>query len=153
MLLPREMALYFDGEYKRWVEEYSKDRQLLSANFGLAFKRVTELGLRKTTPSSGALSFEEGSKMVETLKFTSGDGEQVLSAKITSEYGGDFVAMFRGLESCQLTVSPEMGQLVKGVLTELTVTYKGGGASNLRLLVETEQEDFQFVVAVEADKA
>lgn len=129
----------------------------LSTNFGIAFKKVTELGLRKggrllRPPSSK--SFEEGGgSLLETLNFRSSLEPQVLTTTLTSQYGGDFVATFRGIDSGLLTVSPEMGQLIKGKPTELTVTFKGGSAStDLRLLVETEQEDFQFIILVKAEE-
>jgi hypothetical protein len=130
-------------------------------NFANAWKKVTELGLRKgaslsKSMSSGRMSFEEdNSKLEGCLKFLEGGGdfEQCVAAKFTSEYGGDFVAMFRNEDGVDIKVVPEMGQLTAGEPTELKVIYKGGSAKNTRLLIETEQEDFQFIISFEESEA
>jgi hypothetical protein len=136
--------------------------QRLALNFANAWKKVTELGLRKgaslsKSVSSGRMSFEEGNGKLEgSLKFLEGgEGgfEQCVAAKFTSEYGGDFVAMFRNEDGVEIKVVPEMGQLIAGEPTELKVIYKGGSAKNTRLLIETEQEDFQFIISFEESEA
>jgi len=135
------------------------NNERFALNFANAWKKVTELGLRKgaslsKSVSSGRMSFEEGNSNLEgSLKFTEegrgGSFEQCVAARFTSEYGGDFVAMFRNEDGVEIKVVPEMGQLIAGEPTELKVIYKGGSAKNTRLLIETEQEDFQFIITFE----
>lgn len=45
MMLPSDMALIQDKEFKRWVEVYAKDQDKFFADFSKAFARLLELGL------------------------------------------------------------------------------------------------------------
>ncbi|KAG0240751.1 heme peroxidase [Mortierella sp. GBA43] len=55
MMLPSDMALMKDKEFKKWVEVYAKDEQKFFEDFGKAVSKLFELGC----------VFEEGSKVYE----------------------------------------------------------------------------------------
>ncbi|CEM27536.1 unnamed protein product [Vitrella brassicaformis CCMP3155] len=45
MMLPSDIALIQDKEFKRWVEVYAKDEDRFFKDFARAFKKLTELGV------------------------------------------------------------------------------------------------------------
>ena len=45
MMLPADMALLEDKEFRKWVEAYAKDEQLFFAHFAAAFSKLLELGV------------------------------------------------------------------------------------------------------------
>ena len=44
MMLISDMVLAWDPAFRAVLEEYAEDEELLSADFGKAFKKLTELG-------------------------------------------------------------------------------------------------------------
>ena len=44
MMLLSDMVLVWDGAFKKVLEEYAEDEELLAKDFGAAFKKLTELG-------------------------------------------------------------------------------------------------------------
>jgi cytochrome c peroxidase len=46
MMLPADMALLSDGEFKKWVEIYAKDEARFSKDFAAAFGKLLELGVK-----------------------------------------------------------------------------------------------------------
>jgi len=44
VMMPADMALVFDPEFRKYVELYSNDMELWHSDFAVAFKRLTELG-------------------------------------------------------------------------------------------------------------
>lgn len=45
MMLPSDMVLLWDPEFRKHLEVYAEDEEALKADFGLAFKKLTELGV------------------------------------------------------------------------------------------------------------
>ena len=45
MMLPSDMALLQDAEFKKWVVAYSKDEKLFFNDFSKAFEKLMELGV------------------------------------------------------------------------------------------------------------
>ena len=45
MMLPSDMALLSDPEFKKWVEAYAKDEQLFFKDFAAAFAKLLALGM------------------------------------------------------------------------------------------------------------
>ncbi|CAK9111741.1 Putative heme-binding peroxidase [Durusdinium trenchii] len=45
MMLPSDMVLLWDEDFRKVLEEYAEDEELLKSEFGDAFKRLTELGV------------------------------------------------------------------------------------------------------------
>jgi len=46
MMLPGDLALVQDPEFKKWVEKYAEDEELWHADFAKAFKKLIELGVK-----------------------------------------------------------------------------------------------------------
>ena len=44
MMLLSDMVLVWDSAFKAVLQEYAEDEELLSKDFGAAFKKLTELG-------------------------------------------------------------------------------------------------------------
>merc|ERR1712151_1307825 len=44
MMLISDMVMLWDSEFRKVLEEYAEDAEVLSRDFGQAFKRLTELG-------------------------------------------------------------------------------------------------------------
>lgn len=49
MMLPADMAIRWDPEFKKIAEEYSKDRQLFFNEFGVAFGKLLDLGVKRSS--------------------------------------------------------------------------------------------------------
>lgn len=49
MMLPADMAVRWDPEFKKIAEEYSKDRQLFFDDFAAAFGKLLELGVKRSS--------------------------------------------------------------------------------------------------------
>lgn len=47
MMLPADMALIWDPEFKKWVELYAKDEERFFKDFSAAFSRLVNFGLEK----------------------------------------------------------------------------------------------------------
>lgn len=47
MMLPTDLALLEDEEFRPWVERYGKDREVFFADFARAFAKLVELGIRR----------------------------------------------------------------------------------------------------------
>jgi cytochrome c peroxidase len=60
MMLPSDMALLKDKEFKKWVEVYAKDEQKFFEDFAKATSKLFELGC----------AFEDGSKVHEFKRTT-----------------------------------------------------------------------------------
>lgn len=45
MMLPSDMALIQDAEFKKWVAIYAKDSDRFFADFAKVFKKLEELGV------------------------------------------------------------------------------------------------------------
>ncbi len=52
MMLVTDMALTWHPEWKKILEVYDKDADKLKADFGHAFKKLTELGFNKKAKAS-----------------------------------------------------------------------------------------------------
>jgi len=48
MMLPADMALIQDKNFKPWVEKYAKDEELFFTDFAAAFHKLLELGVPRT---------------------------------------------------------------------------------------------------------
>jgi len=48
MMLPADMAIRWDPEFKKVAEEYSKDKQLFFNDFAAAFGKLLELGVKRS---------------------------------------------------------------------------------------------------------
>ena len=46
MMLPADMSLLEDPEFRKWVEAYAKDEQLFFKDFSSAFSKMMELGVK-----------------------------------------------------------------------------------------------------------
>jgi len=46
MMLPADLEFRDDPEFKKWSLKYKDDAKLLSADFGKAYKKLTELGFK-----------------------------------------------------------------------------------------------------------
>jgi len=44
MMLPADLSLKTDPEFRKWSEIYYKDNDKFLKDFGAAFKKLTELG-------------------------------------------------------------------------------------------------------------
>jgi cytochrome c peroxidase len=63
MMLPSDIALIEDAEFKKWVEVYAKDQGRFFKDFSSAFKKLTELGVNfPKSESSGWFSWLWGGK-------------------------------------------------------------------------------------------
>jgi cytochrome c peroxidase len=49
MMLPADMAIRWDPEFKKIAEEYSKNRQLFFDDFAAAFGKLLELGVKRSS--------------------------------------------------------------------------------------------------------
>ena len=45
MMLPTDLALIEDEEFKKWVDLYAKDKQVFFDDFASAFGKMLELGV------------------------------------------------------------------------------------------------------------
>jgi len=54
MMLPADMALRWDPEFKKIAEEYVKDRQLFFDDFAAAFGKLLELGVNRSSDTNTA---------------------------------------------------------------------------------------------------
>ena len=52
MMLPTDMALLWDGKFKKYVKEYAKDEEKFFRDFAVAFGRLLELGVQFPEPKS-----------------------------------------------------------------------------------------------------
>jgi len=50
MMLPTDMALLWDPEFKKFVELYAKDKQAFFKDFAAAYGKLLELGVKRTKP-------------------------------------------------------------------------------------------------------
>jgi cytochrome c peroxidase len=46
MMLPADLAIVVDPEFKKWVELYAKDNNAWFADFSKAFEKLLELGVK-----------------------------------------------------------------------------------------------------------
>lgn len=53
MMLPSDMAMIWDKEFRKWVEIYAKDEEKWFTDFSAAFKKLEENGVK---------AFEKGEK-------------------------------------------------------------------------------------------
>jgi len=47
MMLPTDLELKDDPEFKKWSVKYKDDVKLLKDDFGKAYKKLTELGFKQ----------------------------------------------------------------------------------------------------------
>jgi catalase (peroxidase I) len=66
MMLPADMALVADPEFKKWVDIYAKDKDRFFADFAKAFSKLLELGV----------PYDAAAAATATAKGVDGKGEQ-----------------------------------------------------------------------------
>ncbi|KAI1088271.1 heme peroxidase [Rostrohypoxylon terebratum] len=60
MMLPTDMSLLSDPEFRPWVERYAKDKDLFFEHFAKVFAKLLELGIKRD--ASGAVVNQENKK-------------------------------------------------------------------------------------------
>nr|XP_031860017.1 uncharacterized protein CI109_004625 [Kwoniella shandongensis]KAA5527089.1 hypothetical protein CI109_004625 [Kwoniella shandongensis] len=71
MMLPTDMALVEDPQFKPWVEKYAADQDLFFKDFSMAFGKLIELGVDRDDTGFAKLvkkSAEEGKPLDQTQK-------------------------------------------------------------------------------------
>ncbi|KIW91288.1 uncharacterized protein Z519_08184 [Cladophialophora bantiana CBS 173.52] len=58
MMLPTDMALLEDAQFRVWVDRYAADKELFFTDFARVFAKLLELGIRRD-PQSGAVLNDE----------------------------------------------------------------------------------------------
>mmetsp|Transcript_40913 Transcript_40913/g.102359 ORF Transcript_40913/g.102359 Transcript_40913/m.102359 type:complete len:332 (+) Transcript_40913:34-1029(+) len=53
MMLPTDLAIVEDADFKKWVEVYAKDEKKFFADFAKAYQKLTELGCRNLEGGKG----------------------------------------------------------------------------------------------------